>query len=100
MARKTATVYEAPDGARWVRTGTCNQCGRCCEGDPFNGTVKGEVEGWCPYFRWVDGKGSCVLHGVKGSYWSRGCNVWPTKPKHLSQHPYCSFQFERVEKVG
>ncbi len=91
-----STEHTTPDGTRWVRTGECNRCGLCCEGDPTNGTVRGVVEGYCPWFRWEDGKGTCIHHGTTGTYWSKGCNVWPTKPKHLRQHPYCSFRFERV----
>jgi hypothetical protein len=42
------------------------------------------------------GERLCSMHGTKDTYWSRGCNVWPSDPMHIKDYDRCTFKFEWV----
>jgi hypothetical protein len=79
----------------WVREGHCCRCGQCC-----NGGVDGllaQVDGACPYLGPEHaGERLCTLHGTTDTYWSRGCNVWPSVPYHIQDYDRCTFSFRWV----
>jgi hypothetical protein len=53
------------------------------------------VAGYCPYFRWeTSGIGACV--GRDSEYYKLGCNVWPSRPINVQDHPGCSYSFVPV----
>lgn len=104
MGRRILTIYEEPrvfaerpDGAVFRRTGSCNRCGSCCRtGDPFDGG-RGVpvVEGACVLYREEDGIGRCTDRDHP--YAVNACSIWPTDPRHLTEHPTCSYRFERIQ---
>lgn len=66
----------------WRRTGYCCRCGSCCEDCPANLLKKdGDV------FTCLD---------RNHPYYLMGCNVWPTEPELLVNHPKCTYVFEKV----
>src|SRR4029077_16173433 len=92
-------THEQPDGSfiTFARTGECCQCGECCKtGDPFQGEMgKPEISGGSPLLRLLsDGLHICADR--ENPYYLNGCNVFPTHPSHLLDHPGCSYKFERV----
>jgi hypothetical protein len=84
------------DGTVWERTGSCNRCGSCCKGDPFEGTLGiPEVEGMCFYFRWeAPGIGACL--GRDSDYYKNACVHWPGNRLN-DEHPNCSYVFSPVD---
>jgi len=42
------------------------------------------------------GERLCSMHGTKDTYWSRGCNVWPSDPMNIKDYDRCTFKFEWV----
>lgn len=93
-------VFTDSEGKRWRRLGSCNWCGDCCVGDPFDGAMGPASEpGMCPALkRMSDGTRICSLHGTDNAYWNSACKHWPTKPGHVTQEhlPRCSLKFEEV----
>lgn len=77
----------------WVRSGECCRCGDCCKGDPFNGQRPVTIKGYCPLFRWRDGKAYCTGYG-EHPYYLGGCNVWPQHPAQIADKPHCTYRFE------
>lgn len=87
-----------------VRDGYCSRCGECCQPDPTE-TVPSplftaheladpeRVEGYCPMFRWKDGRGFCSGHGWH-PYYKAGCHGHPYGPQDLVLTPNCTFRFE------
>jgi len=59
-----------------IRIGTCDRCGKCCEG--------------CKLYK---GDGICPIWGEQPL--DRGCRVWPLHPFEVP--PYCAFQFFDAE---
>lgn len=101
MSRALPVVSDGPisvdaNGVRWLRRGSCNRCGECCAGDPFNGE-RGvpAVEGKCPLYSEAGGIGICF--GRSDPYYLAGCNVFPQTPEQIAGCPSCSYTFERVE---
>jgi hypothetical protein len=92
-------THEQPDGSfiTFARTGECCQCGECCKtGDPFQGEMgKPEISGACPLLR-LHSDGLHICADRENPYYLNGCNVFPTHPSHLLDHPGCSYKFERV----
>lgn len=79
----------------WQRNGECNRCGSCCKGDPFAGAEGDPAEeGMCPIYRLLNGRGHCSDRAHP--YYLNGCNIWPSRPEQLEQHPDCSYRFEWV----
>ena len=83
----------------WVREGYCCRCGDCCRG-PVEGVIPAQADGACPFLMAVNAKGErlCEIHdrpndGTPQTYWSRGCNVWPTDPMHIADLPRCTYTF-------
>lgn len=93
-------VFVGSDGIVRRRVGSCNWCGDCCVGDPFNGALGEASEpGMCPALkRLPDGTRVCSLHGTDNEYWNSACKHWPSKPEHVNQEHLhrCSFTFEEV----
>jgi hypothetical protein len=84
-------------GVNWRRTGSCNRCGECCNGNPFNEDRIAQVEGTCPLFSWESlDIGKC--NDRKNSYYLGGCKVYPQFPQQIIDYPLYSYKFERVEK--
>lgn len=95
-------VFTRADGTVWLRTGHCSLCGDCCRGQFETGDCDPDINGGlCSRATWLnDGVGgkifNCLDHGKAGTYWSMGCNEWPTKPEHLLDAPRCTYRFTRV----
>jgi len=70
-------------------------CGDCCRG-PIDGLPE-QSDGACPYLAKEDsGKRLCSIHNTVDTYWSFGCNVWPTHPSNIAHLPRCTFSFREV----
>lgn len=82
----------------WIREGECCRCGDCCRGG-VDGLPE-QADGSCPHLRRDGGPASCVIHGLAGSYWSKGCKVWPTEPWHIAELPRCTYTFREVSAGG
>jgi hypothetical protein len=81
----------------WARHGECCRCGDCCRGPV--GNLPAQPDGACPYLETeVDGERLCAIHDIQGTYWSKGCNVWPTVPWHTAHLPRCTFTYTWVEE--
>jgi hypothetical protein len=80
----------------WVREGYCCKCGQCCRGG-VDGMPE-QADGACPYLKAaVSGERLCAIHNTVDTYWSRGCNVWPSVPHHIKDYDRCTFTFRWVE---
>lgn len=91
-------AHRQPDGTfkHFKRSGECNRCGQCCEGDPFDGRLgEPKIENMCPLYDLLDGKGHCTdrMH----PYYLSGCNIWPTHPEQIANKPLCGYSFEEVD---
>jgi hypothetical protein len=76
----------------WVRSGECCKCGDCCRGGI--GNLPAQPDGACPFLeREEDGQRLCAIHDSQNTYWSRGCNVWPSDPRHIAKYDRCTFSF-------
>lgn len=83
------------EGVQWIRSGSCNRCGECCFGDPFNGGEGAPaVPGACPLLRRDGDKYLCSNR--EHPYYLGGCNVWPSIPQHIVDYPSCSYTFRRA----
>ena len=79
----------------WARSGECCRCGDCCRG-PIDGMPE-QHDGACPYLKGeANDERLCAIHDTVNTYWSRGCNVWPSEPYHIENYPRCTFKFEWV----
>lgn len=82
----------------WIRSGDCNRCGSCCKGNPLAGGDDAHpplVAGYCPIFRHVDGVATCSDR--EHPYYLQGCNVFPSHPGQIIDHPECSYTFRPAE---
>jgi hypothetical protein len=80
----------------WVREGYCCKCGQCCRG-PIDDLPE-QHDGACPYLKpEASGERLCAIHDTVDTYWSRGCNVWPSVPQHIDKHDRCTFSFRWVD---
>jgi hypothetical protein len=78
----------------YERVGECNRCGDCCKtGDPFDGARgPARFEGACPLYDEVDGIGTCTDRDHV--YGRNACDVFPSNPQNVIDHPRCSYRFE------
>ncbi len=93
-------------GGIWERSGSCSQCGDCCEDTEnifrdydgnydTNNPMTQSIHDKCAYFsKTEDGKGFC--NGRNTTYYLSGCNEMPSKPKHIENWPNCTYSFRRI----
>jgi hypothetical protein len=89
----------------WIKGGYCCRCGECCVGDPGSENMPrpAVVEGMCPFYRIVDGKGFCSTHtGVvpdeqRHPYYANDCSSWPHSPEEIADKPGCTYTFTWVD---
>ena len=80
----------------WLREGSCSKCGDCCRGE-IDG-LPAQDDGACPYLApAANGERLCRIHDTVGTYWSRGCNSWPSDPVHIKDYARCTFSFRWVD---
>ena len=80
----------------WVRSGYCCKCGQCCRG-PIDDLPE-QHDGACPYLKpEMNGERLCSIHNTVGTYWARGCNVWPSDPVHIENYDKCTFSFRWMD---
>jgi hypothetical protein len=78
----------------WVREGYCCKCGDCCRGSVPGEDAPAQTDGACPYLMAErGGERLCKIHDTVNTYWSRGCNVWPSDPIHIVNIARCTFRF-------
>lgn len=83
---------------QWRRIGECNRCGECCRsGDPFAGTEgRPAIAGACPKLARDGEVYACTDRSAANTYYTNGCALWPSHPKHTAPYPSCSYRFEAV----
>ena len=83
------------------RKGFCNLCGECCKPKfPISEEAKAfyrdnglPEDGQCPFLRFVDGRGLCIIHTERADH----CRRFPWHPDQIRHLPNCSYTFEVIE---
>jgi Fe-S-cluster containining protein len=130
MSEKWFWIVEDGELVSYLRTGSCNQCGRCCcqneIGIQMEAYTGRRTEGKPDYSQWEgwshhrdqgidwwwrldvrDKMGDpCHYQDEKGlcMRWDGDlpavCRYFPMHPRDIEKFPECGFSFERIEEEG